>query len=338
MLKFLRGLPKVELHAHLNGSLNTDSIRELAEKVYGAQTAEFSTLCDQFVKFEKGAKLDECFEKFGFVHKLTATKQGLEYATELVIRDFSQDNVIYVEMRTTPKANEHMSRRAYLQTVLGAIKNARDLYEIKVKLLPSINRGEPVDVAEEIVALAVEFASMEPDIIVGIDFSGNPNQGKFKDFMPALSEAKKNGLKLAIHCAEVDNPLEIREMIKFGMSRCGHGTYLTEAGYEHMKEENIPIECCLTSNIKSGTVANIGVHHLKQLMEADAPKVLCTDDSGVFDTTLTDEFFLATETFGLTRSQCIALTMEAVEYAFATREEKLLMKMQIYSYTRRQSS
>ncbi|XP_023178859.1 adenosine deaminase-like protein [Drosophila hydei] len=337
MLQFLRGMPKIELHAHLNGSLNIGSIRELAAKVYGVQTKEFSALCERFIKFEKGAKLDECFEKFGLMHELTATKEGLESATELVIRDFAKDNVIYVELRTTPKSNENMSRRSYLDTVLGVIRKTSDLYNIKVKLLPSINRAEPVDVAEETVALAVELSAIEPDIIVGIDFSGNPNQGKFKDFMPVLNKARNHGLKLAMHCAEVDNPLEIREMLRFGMSRCGHGTYLSASGFEYMKEENIPIECCLTSNVKSGTVANIGVHHLKQLMEADAPKVLCTDDSGVFDTTLTDEFFLATESFGLTRSQCIALTMEAVEHAFATREEKLMLKMQIYSYTRRQN-
>ncbi|XP_017856004.1 PREDICTED: adenosine deaminase-like protein [Drosophila arizonae] len=337
MLQFLRNLPKIELHAHLNGSLNIDSIRELAAKVYGVQTKEFSTLCERFIKFEKGAKLDDCFEKFGFVHELTSTKEGLEYATELVIRDFAKDNVIYVELRTTPKANGNMSRRSYLDTVLGVIKKKSDLYKIKVKLLPSINRAEPVAVAEETVALAVELATVEPEIIVGIDFSGNPNQGNFKDFIPVLSKARNHGLKLAMHCAEVDNPVEIREMIRFGMSRCGHGTYLSDSGFEHMKEENIPIECCLTSNVKSGTVANIGVHHLKQLMATCAPKVLCTDDSGVFDTTLSDEFFLATESFGLTKSQCIALTMEAVEHAFATREEKLMLKMQIYKYTRLQN-
>ncbi|EDV93506.1 GH19347 [Drosophila grimshawi] len=329
MKQFLREIPKVELHAHLNGSLNIESIKQLAEELYGEQTKEFAALCKRFIKFEEGAKMNDCFEKFGFVHELTATKRGLQRATELVIRDFAADNVIYVELRTTPKSNEKMSRRDYLQTVIDAIKSASKQYKIMVKLLPSINRGEPLAVAEETVALAVEFAQTEPDLIVGIDFSGNPNLGKFSDFTAVLSLARNNGLQLAVHCGEVDNPREIQEMLKFGMSRCGHGTYLTEADYAQLKEKNIPIECCLTSNVKSGTVANFNDHHFRQLMAADVPRVICTDDCGVFDTTLSDEFHWAMESFGLSRSQCVDLTVEAMKHSFATPQEKRIMQLLI---------
>ncbi|KAH8395555.1 hypothetical protein KR222_011175 [Zaprionus bogoriensis] len=342
MINFLRGMPKVELHAHLNGSLNIDSIKELAEKVYGPQTEEFSALCQRFVKFDKGADLNDCFEKFGFVHELTSTRRGLHYATELVMRDFAKDNVMYLELRTTPKANGHMSRREYLQTVLESMRNASKKYPITVKLLPSINRAESVAAAHETVELALELRQEQQqqesdDYIVGIDFSGNPHRGKFADFKPALEMARNGGLKLAIHCAEIANPLEVREMLQFGMSRCGHGTYLTGCGFEHMREQNIPIECCLTSNVKSGTVSSIASHHLAELMKADAPKVLCTDDAGVFDTSLSEEYVLASEALGLTRSQCIALNMEAVQHAFATPQEKLMMKMKVYEYIRRHS-
>jgi len=124
-------------------------------------------------------------------------------------------------------------------------------------------------------------------------------------------------------------------MLKFGMSRCGHGTFLNSSGFAHMKEHNIPIECCLTSNVKSGTVANVSAHHLKELMSAEVPKVLCTDDCGVFDTTLSDEFILASATFGLTQSQCIDLTREALQHSFAKPEDKIKLKMQLYKFVRR---
>ncbi|KAH8399626.1 hypothetical protein KR215_009688 [Drosophila sulfurigaster] len=336
MIKFLHGLPKVELHAHLNGSLNIDSIKELAENVYGQQSDEFASMCERFITFKKGCNLSDCFQKFAFVHELTSTRKGLERATELTIRDFAKDNVMYLELRTTPKSNDNMTRRAYLEVVMAAIEKATTEHAITVKLLPSINRGEPLEVAEETVALAIELGQKEPGLVVGIDFSGDPNQGKFSDFAPVLEKARQHGLKLAIHCAEIDNPSEIREMLMFGMSRCGHGTFLGNSGFAHMKEQNIPIECCLSSNVKAGTVSSFGSHHLKQLFLADAPKVLCTDDCGVFDSTLSEEFVLASETFGLTRSQCIDLTMEAVQHSFASPEEKLKMKMRLYAFTRRQ--
>ncbi|XP_017018483.1 adenosine deaminase-like protein [Drosophila kikkawai] len=333
MLQFLKELPKVELHAHLNGSLGIGSLRDLAERLHGSASEEFSQLCQRFIRFDRDSDLDACFEKFAFVHELTSTAEGLRYATELAIRDFARDNVQYLELRTTPKANGNYSRREYLQHVLEAIGEARKIYpNILVKLLPSINRAEPVAVAEETVSLALEFAQSHPDLILGIDLSGNPGKGRFSDFAPILSLARDQGLKLVLHCAEIENPVEVKEMLNFGMSRCGHGTFLTPEDIAQLKSRNTAIECCLTSNIKSGTVPSLEEHHLKRLMEADAPKVICTDDSGVFDTTLTQEFLLAKETFGLTRDQCVALTLEAVQHSFASVEEKQVMAAKVKKY------
>jgi len=67
-------------------------------------------------------------------------------------------------------------------------------------------------------------------------------------------------------------------------------------------------------------------------MEADAPKVVCTDDSGIFDTTLTQEFLLAAETFGLTHKQCIELTLEAVNHSFASDQEQKEMAERVVKY------
>ncbi|XP_017000254.2 adenosine deaminase-like protein [Drosophila takahashii] len=331
MEKFLKGLPKVELHAHLNGSLGIESLRDLGELLYGSTSKEFLELCAGFNQFERN--LDAGFKTFAFVHQLTSTKEGLRFATELAVRDFAKDNVQYVELRTTPRENDNYSRRDYLQIVIDAIGEAKEKYpDIRVKLLPSINRAEPVAVADETISLAVELSQSHPDLILGIDLSGNPAHGRFSDFTPILALAREKGLKLALHCAEIDNPAEVKEMLQFGMSRCGHGTFLAPAEIEQLKQRNIAIECCLTSNVKTGTVPNLEEHHIKRIMAAEAPKVVCTDDSGVFDTTLTQEFLLAAQTFGLTQKQCIDLTLEAVHHSFASDEEQKEMTEKVKNY------
>ncbi|XP_017088556.2 adenosine deaminase-like protein [Drosophila bipectinata] len=332
MEEFLKKLPKVELHAHLNGSLGIEGLRDLGERLYGSTSEEFAELCQRFIQFDDKS-LDSCFKKFDFVHELTSTVEGLRYATELAVRDFDKDNVQYVEIRTTPKENKNYSRREYLQHVIDAIRMAGKKYpRILVKLLPSINRAEPVAAAEETVSLAIEFAKTHPDLVLGIDLSGNPGKGSFADFIPILSRARENGLKLVIHCAEIENPPEVKEMLKFGMTRCGHGTFLDPTDIAYLKERNVAIECCLTSNLKAGTVPDLKDHHLKKLMEADAHKVLCTDDSGVFDTTLSQEFILASEVFGLSRNQCISLTLEAVNHSLANDEERSQMSAKVKDY------
>lgn len=73
-----------------------------------------------------------------------------------------------------------------------------------------------------------------PDIICGVDFSGSPTDGNFDDFKTILEKARNNGLRLALHCGEVENPVEINEMLQFGMDRLGHGTYIN-GSYELQK-------------------------------------------------------------------------------------------------------
>lgn len=66
------------------------------------------------------------------------------------------------------------------------------------RLIISINRGSPISEAEEITNLAIEYKRKHPDIVVGMEISGNPMLGKFQDFVPLLTKAKKAGLKVII--------------------------------------------------------------------------------------------------------------------------------------------
>ncbi|GBP06966.1 Adenosine deaminase-like protein [Eumeta japonica] len=143
----------------------------------------------------------------------------------MVIKNFSADNVIYLELRTTPKANEYMTRREYVETLIQAIEENSVRFDIQVKLLLSVDRAQSVEIAEETVNLALEFNKKYPDIVKGMDLSGSPYKGKFSDFLLVLTKAKESKLNLALHCAEICNPLESGEMINYGFQRCGHGTF-----------------------------------------------------------------------------------------------------------------
>ena len=328
---FLQNLPKIELHAHLNGSLNTESIKALGLQLYGENTPEFLKLCKKFTDFSE-TDLDYCFQKFSFMHELTATPKGLRLACEMVIRNFALDNVIYLELRTTPKANGNMSREEYIDIILNTIEKLKKECNVIVKLLLSIDRSQSTEIAEEIAMLVREFKMDYPDIILGIDFSGNPNKGEFKDFQNILQAAKNSHFKLAVHCAEIENQQEAQEMLDFCFERCGHGTFLTNEQLQQCLEKNITIECCLTSNVKCGTVPSYDDHHFKHISKNGVRAVLCTDDSGVFDTTLSEEFKLAVKHFQLKREDIYKLSLNAVEAAFASKKEKDILKETIDKY------
>lgn len=105
-------------------------------------------------------------------------------------------------------------------------KMKSQLPDISVKLIVSINRRENLESSMENVDLAIKYAKLHPNIICGIDLSGDPTQKTFIDFVPLLTKAKEHGLKMALHCGEVDNEQEISDMLNFGMDRLGHGTYV----------------------------------------------------------------------------------------------------------------
>uniref|UniRef100_A0A1B0A4N1 Adenosine deaminase domain-containing protein n=1 Tax=Glossina pallidipes TaxID=7398 RepID=A0A1B0A4N1_GLOPL len=331
MENFLQNLPKIELHAHLHGSLCITSIRELGLLLHGDKTPKFLELSKKLIGFDKTDNLKKCFHRFTFMHELTASSKGLELATELVIRDFARDNVIYLELRSTPRPFADMSRRDYLKVLVETIESAQKAHNIVVKLLISIDRSQPVEVAEEIVTLAEEIKKEYPNIVKGLDLSGDPFQGTFQSLQPLLKKAKDAHLSLALHCAEIDTAKETQEMLDFGFQRCGHGTFLKEEQLQQCVKQNITIECCLTSNVKCGTVKSYDSHHFPNIFRnTQCRVVLCSDDCGIFDSTLTQEFLKGHEFYQLSKDDIQRLSMNAIEASFADDQEKTSIKQTVY--------
>lgn len=229
--------------------------------------------------YDKSPFSNRCFAKFKYAHDLTDAPERLGKACENVIRDFQEDNVVYLELRTTPRATEHMSRETYLITVCEAIRKCEKTCPgILVKLIPSIDRSKGVQVAEENVELTKKIREKYPDLIVGIDLSGNPENTAFGDFRKALQAARDCGLKLALHCAETAGSVsENLEMLEFGMNRMGHGTFMDESleTWKMLLEKRIPVECCVRSNLKCGSVSSAENHHIRKLLEAQHPVAIC---------------------------------------------------------------
>ncbi|CAL9015186.1 unnamed protein product [Prunus brigantina] len=345
-------MPKVELHAHLNGSVRDSTLLELARVLGEKGVIVFSDVEHVILKNERS--LTEVFRLFDLIHILTTDHKIITRITKEVIEDFASENVVYLELRTTPKKNDSigMSKRSYLEAVLEGIKavntvdvafrphnadvgnvkssslindtcNGSTRKEIYVRLLLSIDRRETTEAAMETVKLALEMRDLG---VVGIDLSGNPIVGEWMTFFPALKFAREQGLYITLHCGEVPNPKEIRAMLDLLPQRIGHACCFEEEEWKRLKSLNIPVEICLTSNIRTNSVRSIEVHHFADLYNSKHPLVICTDDSGVFSTSLSKEYNLAASAFGLGRRELFQLARNAIEYIFADDEVKRELK------------
>ncbi|XP_053975290.1 adenosine deaminase-like protein isoform X1 [Hylaeus volcanicus] len=332
---FCQSLPKLELHAHLNGSLGTDTLK----KLYKMQNPNSEDCENIITNVEKFSSLSECFKVFDVAHSLTVTPEAVFHSAYDVIEEFNADNVIYLELRSTPRAIDgQMSKQEYIEAIIKAFRLCKtDFPDILVKLLISINRKQGYKSAEENIDLAINFFKKYPQYIVGLDLSGDPMTGDA--FLELLKKARIAGLKIAAHCAEISNEIETKDILEFKPDRLGHCTCVhpnlqgSNKLLDMLFTSKIPVELCLTSNVRCKTVPSYESHQFKYFYEAKHPICLCTDDKGIFHTSLSKEYAIASSTFGLGREELVTLSMLAVQYAFATAEEKSLLLSRIEGFS-----
>ncbi|XP_076983795.1 N6-Methyl-AMP deaminase isoform X2 [Tamandua tetradactyla] len=294
---FYLELPKVELHAHLNGSISSNTMKKLIAKKPDLK------IHNQMTVIDKGKKrtLEECFQVFQIIHQLTASPEDILMVTKDVIKEFADDGVKYLELRSTPRGENTtgMTKKTYVESILEGIKQSKqENLDIDVRYLVAIDRRGGPSVAKETVKLAEEFFLSTEDTVLGLDLSGDPT----------IPNQKK----------------ETQILLDLLPDRIGHGTFLnsSEGGSPHLvnfvRHHKIPLELCLTSNVKSQTVPSYDQHHFGFWHSIAHPSVICTDDKGVFATHLSQEYQLAAETFNLNQSQMWDLSYESIDYIFAS--------------------
>nr|KAG5705959.1 hypothetical protein BaRGS_010849 [Batillaria attramentaria] len=253
------------------------------------------------------------FNVFKLIHKVVDDEEAVYQLTCAVIREFAADNVKYLELRSTPKdiPSTGMTRELYVQTMIRAIHDCQtENLDITVYLLLSIDRRNGVEIAQKTVDLAEKFSKQPDSVVVGIDFSGDPAVGDAADYIAVFQSAKQKGLKVAAHLAELANFRETLAVLRQAPpDRIGHGTFLHRydpgQGHEEIEDivldKRIPIEACLTSNLKTKTVTTLSEHHFNFWFQKNHPVVICTDGKGVFTSTLSEEYAHAAGTFNFSK-------------------------------------
>jgi adenosine deaminase len=278
--RFCERLPKAELHAHLNGCIRPSTLDELllhhetsARPAENSNDGSVAAGVEHTDASRPATSLSECFEMFGRIHQAVTTSASLRRIVAEAIEDFARANVLYVELRTTPRPLGDMNHeRDYVDTVVAAIQEHAPKHNITVRLLLSINRSEPVEKAMDTVRLAAEYASRPlesgvvgeesssicnpPPCVVGVDFSGNPHVGPFDTFKPVFEQARQLGLRIALHFAEHLDPVEAQSIMSFAPDRVGHAVCLSDKSFARLESLRLPIELCLTSN--TVTVPELG--------------------------------------------------------------------------------
>ncbi|KAG8505249.1 Adenosine deaminase-like protein [Galemys pyrenaicus] len=287
---FYSELPKVELHAHLNGSISSNTMKKLIAKKPDLKVHGRMTVID------KGNKrtLEECFEMFPVIHQLTTGPEDILMITKDVIKEFADDGVKYLELRSTPRADNStgMTKKTYVESVLEGIRQCKEEnLDVDVRYLIAIDRKAGPSVAKETVKLAEEYFLSTEDIVLGVDLSGDPtipNQTKetqvLLDLLPDrighgtfLNSSEGESLDLVNFVRQHRIPLG-KEGEDFKSSRQPSAPNFFSpqlATCMWRKTFSFHLELCLTSNIKSQTVRSYDLHHFGFWYSIGHPSVIC---------------------------------------------------------------
>lgn len=209
-----------------------------------------------------------------YIYHLVNDAESLEYTTKAVVADFARDGVVYVELRTTPRAlpGAGLDKAGYVEAVLDTVAAAQAEVEaerrsggggggIVVRLLLSMDRRDTAAGAAEAVALAARF---RPRGVVGVDLCGDPSRGDVALFTPAASAAREAGLGLTVHFAEAAcNAAELDTLLDWRPDRLGHVIHVPDAVRRRIAATpGIGLELCLSCNVHAKMiVGGFEAHH-----------------------------------------------------------------------------
>jgi len=293
-----KAMPKVELHLHLDGSLSPQFIATRAY-IRGIQLPAPPEKLRDFLMEKKVEKLKQDNNRaekggnwpvFDFCNQFLQTKEELKQGTLDLLDRLAEENVVYAEIRFCP----HLHTREGLsvdEVIASVIAGARSQTRVKTGIILVALRSKDAEHGVEIAQLASKYRETDGGgaAVVGMDIAGDegtyPLSSSNHSMAAGVSKAMQLAVPLTIHAGEwpesfgsVDN---LRWAIENGARRIGHGIAVRsdEQSVKMLKEKNITVEVCLTSNIGNGfKVKNYSEHPVK-ILQAQGVKFSLSSDN-----------------------------------------------------------
>ncbi len=324
-LAFYRAIPKVELHRHLEGSVRLETLAEVARS-HGMNIAGTSKLRSLVqVNQEEPYTFQNFLSKFETLRLFYRTPEIIGRITREAIEDAANDNVRYIELRFTPVAlsrAEGFPLAEVMDWVIEGVREARETHAIQARLIASVNRHEPIEIAEQVAQLAVDRIDKG---IAGLDLAGNEAEFPTIPFQGVFHEACQAGLRLTVHAGEWGPASVVDEAISYlNAERIGHGVRVMEdpTVVELARQREVTFEVCITSNYQSGVVPALSAHPLPRMLQSGLNVTVNTDDPSISQIYLSNEYKLFCEDLGLPLGVLRERILAGARAAFLPEDER----------------
>lgn len=329
---FISCLPKVELHVHHVGSASPRIVSDLALRHEG--TTSVPSDPEALERFFEFRDFDHFIEVYLAVVDLIREPQDLWLLVYEVGRELARQCVRYAEVTITPYS--HVVRGMAAGAMCEAIEDARVAAQrdhgVVMRWCFDIPGESGIQAAEETLRVALDH---RPDGLISFGLGGPEVGVPRRQFQPFFDAARAAGLKSVPHAGETTGPDTIWDAINFlGAERIGHGISAVDDDslLELLGEQQIPLEICPTSNVRTRAVAAIEAHPLPELVGHGLHVTINSDDPPMFGTTLEAEYLLAARMLGLDETGIAEISKAGVEAAFLDAGDKRRLIREIDDY------
>ena len=314
-------LPKVELHLHLDCSLSYKVISQIDPLITENQYKK------EFIAPDKCLHLSDYLQRALKFYPLLQSKKNLRLATLDLFEQLQKDNLVYAEIRFAPLLHlqEGLSPTEVVSTVEEAVAEGVQKTGVEVRIILCTLRYYTTEQSLETVKLVESFRDT---YVAGFDVAAETTGDVISPHLPAFQYAQEKGISFTAHVGETRGIKNVWEtLLSFYPTRVGHG--VCSIGdpklLEYLKEHQIHLEACPTSNIQTNCFDTYSDHPIDRLLQAGISVGVNTDSRTISNVTLSEEYEKLHWAFGWSPNEFYQTNKFALDAAFLSRD----LKMQI---------
>lgn len=301
-------MKKIELHLHLDGSLDIEYAKQLTGK----------NVYNQMVSSRDGS-LAQYLEKFYLPDELMTDYDVIKEFSYRLAKQLQKEDVIYAEIRFCPTS--HDKNISVDRVITGIREGLARVPSVKTNLIFCMRRNYSFDENLKIIKLAKKYLG---NGCCAIDLVGDEASYKTEDFKELFDIINKEKIPFTIHAGEVGSHESVLAAISFGAKRIGHGIRSIDDPdtIKALIANKVFLEVCPDSNLDTKAVYSIGDHPIRGLVDLGVNVTISTDNRTVSNTSLEHEYDLLRKYLGFTDEDILNFNLNAIEAAFISEEEK----------------
>jgi adenosine deaminase len=327
---FIEGLPKVELHLHIEGSLEPELMFALAQR--NNVGIPFKSV-EEVRKAYDFSNLQDFLDIYYQGMNVLQTEQDFYDLTHAYLTRIAAQNVMHAEIFFDPQG--HTARQIPFETVVNGITRAladgEEKLGVSSRLIMCFLRHLP----ESDALATLEQALPYKDKIIGVGLDSSEVGHPPSKFARVFDKARQAGFLIVAHAGEEGPPGYVWEALdRLGVDRIDHGNRSLEddALVARLAQEAMPLTVCPLSNLKLCVVDDLRRHPLKKMLALGLNATVNSDDPAYFGGYMNENYKAVTHALGLEKPDLLKLAKNSIDASFLNKDEKEALHARLEAY------